>query len=461
MNWFEQAVSRAGLSPLAQDDAGRQLSYGDALAAAHHMRQRFGAEKRLAVVLAANTVPCLETYLGLLAAGHAVILLGADTGAAVVADILERYQPEVLIHGADGELSVTERSRPLGGLHPGLSVLLSTSGSTGSPKIARFTDGMMGANADSIAAYMALDAKECALAHLPLQYSFGMSVVHSHIAVGARLLLTRRSVMEPGFWAFAERATSIYGVPFHFEMMERLRFERRPLAMLKTLAQAGGRMPVERTKHLAALARDKGWRLVVMYGQTEAGPRIAYLPAEDALEHAGRIGRAVPGVSIEIVDEAGKPVAVGQEGELIVHSPSVMLGYAMTRADLGKPDEMGGRLATGDMGAVEPSGYIRISGRRMDFIKLHGNRVNMAEVERRLAGVGIEASCVGIDDQLWVVLEGTRTAAEIESVRAEAVRLFGFSPRAMAVVAVPAIPRSAAQKVLYKELLGMLSGTRD
>jgi acyl-CoA synthetase (AMP-forming)/AMP-acid ligase II len=200
----------------------------------------------------------------------------------------------------DGAAHVDTVGASRGDLNPELSVLLSTSGSTGSPKAVRFTNARLAANALSIAEYLGLDDSEIALAHLPLQYSFGMSVVNSHLAAGAQLLLTTRSMMEAQFWAMAERATSFSGVPFHYEMLERLRFERRQMPVLRTLTQAGGRMPPERVRRFAELAAKRGWRLFVMYGQTEAGPRIAYLPPEDAVEHAGVIGKAIPGMTIEL-----------------------------------------------------------------------------------------------------------------------------------------------------------------
>jgi long-chain acyl-CoA synthetase len=458
LNWFEQVLGRWGDLPLAEDDTGRTLTYASVLAAAAPWRTRLSPERRLAILLISNSAPGLEAYLSLAASGYAVFLLDLGANETVVRELIDRYDPDLVVRASETGIAIEERTSSGSVLHADLSVLLSTSGSTGSPKAVRFTDRMLAANAESIAEYLGLTSNERALAHLPLQYSFGLSVLHSHMAAGAKVLLTQRSFMQPEFWQRAEQATSLAGVPFHFEMLERLRFERRNLPNLRTLAQAGGRMPADRVKRLAELAAQKGWRLFVMYGQTEAGPRIAYLPPGDAIGHAGAIGKPIPGVTMELVEPDGTTItAADQEGELIVVSPSVMMGYASTRADLVNGDTMAGRLATGDLAVRAQDGYFRITGRKSDFVKLQGNRVSLADVERRLAALGIEASCVGVDDRLWIVIEGQPPEDRLQQVREASANAFGFPARSATVVGIDQIPRSPAMKVLYKELLAKVT----
>jgi len=332
-------------------------------------------------------------------------------------------------------------------------VLLSTSGSTGSPKLIRFTAAGLGANARAIADYLELDPVERPMCHLPFHYSYGLSIVHSHMAVGATLLLSDHSLMDKGFWTrMAEGATSVSGVPFHFQVLRQLRLERRAPESLRTLTQAGGKLPPDQVAHWAGVARDKGWRFFVMYGQTEAGPRISWLPPEKAEEKSGAIGIPIPGVRMDLVDEAGRIVETQEaEGELVVTSPSVMMGYAQDRADLARGDEMGGRLVTGDLARRDAEGYFHITGRKSRFIKLQGNRVGLEAVEHRLKAMGHEVACVGEDDRLFIVAEGVET--DTDALRRAAIEAFSFPAKSITVRAVESLPRTDAGKLRYKDLL--------
>lgn len=447
MSLYGAALARFGAAPLFSDDSGRTASYADAA----ELAGRFAAAERGLLLLdCANTVPSALALVAAVSAGHAVLLLDGALDPATRARLAAAYDPDGEIT-ADGALTWL-RTRPLGGLHPELALLLPTSGSTGSPKMARFSQAQLAANADAIASYLGLAADDCPIGHLPVHYSFGLSILNSHMRVGARLALTRHSLMTREFWdrVRAAGATSFSGVPFHYEMLRRLRLERMDLPTLRMLTQAGGRMEPARVGEFAALAAARGWKFTVMYGQTEAGPRITWLPFDQVAAHPDSIGQPIPGARVELLDEAGQP---GDAGELVCHSPSVMMGYAHGRADLALGDVMGGRLATGDLARRDAQGLLRITGRLSRFVKLQGVRVNLDEVEKRLHQLGHPVVCVGEDDLLWAVVA---SAEEAEAARARAVEIFGFSPRALRVVALADIPRSSAGKVRYGELLDRL-----
>lgn len=425
---------------LAQDDAGRVLRYGDLPVLTAQWQTNLPG-RRVVLLLCGNTVPHLAAYAGLHGAGHVLILLPAATADSTLADLYQRYQAEAIVRAdTSGEMQITQLRSAAGGLHPELSICLSTSGSTGSPKLVRFSQERLASNARAIRDYLAIGQGEVAMAHLPFEYSFGLSVLHSHVAAGARVLLSEHTIMQKPFWTRLSEATSLPGVPFHYEMLWRMRIDRMDLPRLRTLTQAGGHMPTELVAKVHALASQRGWQFHLMYGQTEAGPRIGWLSHAMVMQWPGCIGQAIPGVQLSL-----------QDGELVVHSPSVMLGYALNRADLALGDEMGGQLHTGDLAEELASGIYRITGRKSRFLKLQGNRVSLQAVEDRLQTVGHVVHALGQDNQLLLCT----TATDTDGVRRAAVDLFSFPTRSLQVHRVDEIPRTTNGKIDYPALARM------
>lgn len=425
--------SEAGESTvLAVDDTGNRLSYGDLESLREHWSLQVPG-RQLVALFCRNTLASLGAYIGLHAAGHVVILLSAKMAKSARDDLIARYQVSAVVEEDD----VTQLTPPAQELHPDLAICLSTSGSTGSPKLVRFSTAQLAANAHAIANYLNLGSDDQPLAHLPFEYSYGLSVLHSHMAVGATILLTEHSVMQKPFWAQLAQATSIAGVPFHFEMLLRMRLGRADLPNMRMLTQAGGRLGSKEATALYDIAQDKGWQFHIMYGQTEAGPRIAWLPFDKMEGHLDFIGQPIPGVTLDLAED----------GELIVHSPAVMMGYAEIPADLARGDDMQGVLHTGDL-AEDVHGLYRITGRKSRFIKLQGNRVGLADVEARMAQVGHVLCCVGRDDALTLFT----TNADTDAVRQSAVELFSFPARSMQVRHLAVFPRRSNDKIDYAAL---------
>ena len=459
MNFYSRALKAFEDHLLARDDAGTERRFGEVLEARSHWSKLFGGEKRLVFLLCRNTTVTLETYLALAALGHTVALIDAGISNTLLDGLIATYKPDFIVDCRECPPKIMDG--PLPGqvvLHENLSVLLPTSGSTGAPKFARFSAEQFEANALAISEYLQLSYEDRPLLHLPLHYSFGLSIVHSHLVVGGSLELTDQSLMSRDFWDRVRNSqvSSLSGVPFHFEILKRLRIERMDLPRLHTLAQAGGRLSPKVVRHFADLAASSGRRFYVMYGQTEAGPRITYVPPEDIRNKPASIGIAIPGVSVDLIDESGTPITeAGREGEIVCRSKSVMMGYALDASDLARGDEMHGRLATGDMAVRDDDGFLEITGRKSRFVKLQGNRVNLDQVESVLRSKGHEVVCVGEEDMLWAVMEGQGNA---KAARQEAIDTFGFPPRSFSVVSVAEIPRTPSGKVRFAALLEQLKG---
>jgi acyl-CoA synthetase (AMP-forming)/AMP-acid ligase II len=395
---------------------------GDRVAAA---AAELGGERRLVMLETHNDLPTLTHYLGALAGGHVVMPVAAGRGHSAV---VRAYDPDVLIDATDVK---SRRPGSAHRLHPDLALLLSTSGSTGSPKLVRLSRCNLLANAEAIAEYLNIGEIDRAPTTLPMSYCYGLSVVHSHLLRGAALILTEKSVTDDAFWSLfrRHRCTSLAGVPYTFEMLERIGFRDMDLPDLRYVTQAGGRLAPERVRAYAELGARRGWQLYVMYGATEATARMAFLPPELAATRPESIGRPVAGGSFSIESIDGHRDA--DVGELVYHGPNVMMGYAHSPADLamGKSVET---LRTGDLARRTPDGLYEVTGRSSRFVKVFGLRIDLQRVEAALSAQGVTTFCTDDDDRLVVAAAGhdtrmvQRVAASASGLPVAAVRVVGM-----------------------------------
>ena len=450
---FVAALATHGGRPAIVTDGGTTVSYADLALRVAEARDQLVGARRLVLVAGANQLDVLVWYLGALAGGHAVLLAPGDD-ERTRSGLVDTYAPDVEA-GASGLTWFRDDAGH--DLHPDLALLLTTSGSTGSRKLVRLSHANLQSNAEAIAEYLGLGAGDRAATSLPLHYCYGLSVVHSHLARGASLLLTRKSVVDQCFWeAFRDHeATSFSGVPHTFDLLDRVGFERLSLPSLRYVTQAGGRMAPDTVRRYAELGRRRGWQLFVMYGQTEATARMAYLPPALAVERAEAIGIPIPGGSITVEPLEGADAGIG---ELVYRGPNVMLGYAHGPADLAAGATVDA-LRTGDLGRQCADGLYEVVGRCSRFLKLFGLRVDLDEVERFLATAGLTAACTGDDRALVVAVEGSD--AERERAAAALRDRFGLPGAAVRVLAVAELPRLGAGKVDYAAVLGFAAGDVD
>jgi acyl-coenzyme A synthetase/AMP-(fatty) acid ligase/peptidoglycan/LPS O-acetylase OafA/YrhL len=423
--------------------ADEEISYADLAVRVMRVARTLGTTRRLVLVAGANTVDAVVGYLGALAAGHAVLLVPDDDAA--VESLTVAYDPDVVSRAADGVWQHAER-RPGSAheLHPDLALLLSTSGSTGSPKLVRLSYENLRANAESIATYLDIREGDRAATTLPMHYCYGLSVLHSHLLRGAGIILTGLSVADVCFWELFRRArgTSIAGVPYTFTLLDRVGFDSMELPHLRYLTQAGGPMPVDRVRHYAELGRRRGFDLFVMYGQTEATARMAYLPPDLAMSRPSAIGVPVPGGALRLAPVDA--MSLGDDsGELVYSGPNVMLGYAEQPADLALGRTVH-ELFTGDLARRTADGLFEIIGRRSRFAKVFGIRIDLQHVESGLEADGVRACCVPGNDELVVAIE---QAGRAEDVRRLVAAGCGLPARSVRVLVVPELPRLASGKV--------------
>lgn len=448
------------------DEYGTSLTYG-ALGREGNRVAEAAGRRCLAFILCRNEIGALVGCTGMLNAGIVPLLLNSHVDGEALEKLLEAYRPACLwtpedipfpgmreAYGAFGYRLLRTAYETEYPLHPDLALLLTTSGSTGSPKFVRQSYANIRANAASIAEYLKLDETERPITTLPLHYTYGLSIVNSHLLAGAALLVTDKSLTRREFWSFFKQAgaTSFGGVPYTYEMLDRMRFQRMDLPTLRTMTQAGGKLSPALHRKFAEEARAAGRRFVVMYGQCEATARMGWLPPEKAVEKCGSMGIAIPGGKFRLVDEEGGEItAPGVVGELVYEGANVTLGYAERGEDLRLGDEWKGVLRTGDMARFDEDGYYYITGRKKRFLKIYGNRVNLDEVDSLVKEKFpvLDCASAGADDRLWVFITDESRTEAVREFLAQKTRL---NPSAFRVAFLEEIPKSDSGKVLYRKL---------
>ena len=449
-------------------ESGQKITYKELDAHCQSLTDKIG-RRCLVFNLCRNETASLAGYTGFLNAKIVPLMLKADLDKDLLKSFIITYKPDYLHVPSDMAAAFTDSReiyKNLGysliktpynnefELHDELALLLTTSGSTGSPKLVRQSYKNIEANTKSIVKYLNIEETERAITTLPMNYTYGISIINTHLMTGACLILTEKGLMQKEFWQQLKenKATSFGGVPYTYEMLERLRFFRMDLPSLKYLTQAGGKLSPDLHEKFAKWAIENDKKFIVMYGQTEATARMAYLPCEKSLEKYGSMGIAIPGGKFSLIDENGEEITTPETvGELVYEGDNVTLGYAQCGEDLKKGDERGGRLVTGDMAKFDKDGFFYIAGRKKRFLKIYGNRVNLDETERLIKSnfKDIDCACTGIDDKMDIFITNPLyKEIVLKFISAKT----GINHNAFTVNIISEIPKNEAGKTLYKEL---------
>lgn len=422
--------------------------------------------------LCTNSIGSVVGYTGFIQNKTVPLLLSAHLDKKLLLSLADTYHPsyfwypdkvDILEAGITGKvvfekygyrLLKSDYSDKDQTLYPKLALLLTTSGSTGSPKLVRQSYDNIRTNTNQIVEYLKIDSLERPVTTLPMNYTYGLSIINSHLMAGASVCLTDSTIMQKEFWNFLKekKCTSFAGVPYTYEMLDKLRFYRMELPYLKTMTQAGGKLSTELHKKFAEYAFQSNKNFVVMYGQCEATARMGYLPPKYALQKQGSMGIAIPEGQFMLIDDAGNEILESNvSGELVYEGKNVTLGYAQKREDLANGDEFGGKLKTGDLAKRDADGFYYIVGRKKRFLKIYGNRVNLDEVEKLIKNSyhQLECACCGTDDHMNIFIT-EETAAD--TIKAFAAQKTGLNPAAFHVYVIENIPKNEAGKTLYGEL---------
>lgn len=447
-----------------KDSDNQQITYGEIVHFANLFWNKIG-ERSLLFVLNRNTVGAAAGYLGAMINRIVPLMLGASMDQELLEELIRIYHPQYLWKPVEmvteGEPRLLEQYGYVlveTGLTPfpmyeELSLLLTTSGSTGSPKLVRHSYTNLEAQARNISAFFELDAIERPMLDLPINYTMGLSVLNSHLYSEATVLLTDLNVLSPKYWEFFKReeATSYTNVPYGYEILKKLRFFRMDLPSLKLITQGGGKLNEELQREFAEYAEKTGRRFILTYGQTEGSARMAYLPAEYAKEKCGCIGKAIPNGLLYLIDEKGNEITEPDViGEMVYEGPNVTLGYAQSGEELLLGDERHGVLPTGDMAKKDTDGFFYIVGRKKRFLKLCGYRVGLDECENLIkAEFDTECACVGDDSCMRIYVT---TAQEHDKIKRYIAEKTNLNSGVFEICQIEKLPRNEAGKILYSRL---------
>lgn len=447
-----------------KDDSGYTLTYGDVCGIVDEFA-RLQLPRSVVFCFCECSAASLVGYLALEDNGLVPLLLSAHMDAGLAAELAERYMPSyywlpdektaetggVSVYSAYGYSLVSTGNEPYL-LNDKLSLLLTTSGSTGSPKLVRHKYGNLEANAENVAKVFSWSSDDVGACYLPMNYTMGLNVINSHLSVGAAVLMIKANLMDQDFWTFIRdnKGTDFCGVPFSYEIMRRIGFDRMDLPYLRTLAEGGGKMTDKMFKWIAEYCKNSNKRFCATFGTTETSARMAFLDPELATTKIGSIGRAIPNGELFLADEV-----YGEDGsatgELCYRGPNVTMGYALCSEDLLKGDEFCGEYHTGDIARRDSDGCYYIIGRKGRFLKLFGMRVSLDESERILKSQypNTDFVCLGNDTRMSIFTTD-------ESLRDKIVPFISGKTNihnsAFRVVIVDSIPRNEYGKVKYSEL---------
>lgn len=474
-------------------------------------------ERNLYLLAADDSPISVELYADQMKKGNPVILLNSRNSLAHLEQCMQKYQPMYVCVTAEqraekrlaaggyrmesehAQYQIWRRaSEPAwsGKLHPGLAVLLSTSGSTGSSKMVMLSYENLRANAEAIIRSLQIRKGDRAAVMLPISYSYGLSVVNSYLLSGGELLFPKGNIVQTEYWDSLEQmgVQAICGVPYTYRILQRLKIMQRPLQKLKLMTQAGGGLSLSLQQYFLREAQRRQIHFAVMYGQTEATARMSCFFLDEHTDKLGSVGQVIPGGAFRIEMEGDRSVAdsrrrqenllCGKEyaGEILYQGRNISMGYACSWKDLLVSEcvhpeyvDHSGWLHTGDLGWLDADGYLYLTGRKKRILKLRGYRVNLDELQEKISEcLRRDTVCIAVlkrdssrsfdataeqqkqstSEELCVVLEqseadvSAETREEMERVLAE----FCVSRNEYKICITDRIPRGGNGKVQYEKL---------
>lgn len=450
------------------DNEGNSVKYGEIPELMKNVGENV-VSRSIIFNLCKNTAGSVIGYLGFVEKKAVPVMLNSKIDKELLDNLLETYKPAYLWIPKENtenypyekvyelfDYVLLKTDNEIYPINDKLQLLMTTSGSTGSPKLVRYKKGNLEANAKNVALAFGWTSEERPVCDLGMQYTMGLNVINTHLYVGATLLLTTYNLFSGEFWDYirAEKATNFTGVPFSYDIFYRLHFERMDLPYLTTLSQGGGKLTDARFKQLADYAERTGKRFIASFGTTETSARMACLPADLAASKIGSIGRAIPEGELFLVDTEGNLIEdVVAEGEMCYKGPNVTMGYAVCKEDLEKDDEFNGVYHTGDLAKRDEDGCYYVTGRLSRFLKLLSYRVSLDQTERMIQQeFGIECACAGTDQRMNIYVTDESKSKEIVDFLCDKLGMFKTLFR---VFVIDEILRNDSGKIQYKKLDAM------
>jgi long-chain acyl-CoA synthetase len=415
MTLFEQALLNSNLL-FIDDQSGKSYSLKE-IATLNFSENN---KKELVFAYIDNSIESISVFWSFMKGNYCIALLSPSLKAHFKNELELLYKPSIIYDKTRNDIMDYEIKSSKSviyfksiqdfeiTIYPEIKLLISTSGTTGSPKFVKLSEENILSNANSICEYLPINANDVTPLNLPIFYSYGLSVLTSNSLKGGKIICTNDDVLKKDFWTSFQKYgyTSFAGVPFVYEMLDRIGFTKKNYPSLKYFTQAGGKLQDPLVKKYGEYATQHQLKFYVMYGQTEATARMSYLSPSDTLNKIGSIGKPIPNGSFFIDEETD---------ELCFKGANIFGGYVQNSNDLisYNQEEI---LRTGDLAKVDEDGFYFITGRLKRFTKLFGNRINLDEVESLVAKqFNVHVKCVGLNDT-QIILFTNEKELELDTI---------------------------------------------
>ena len=416
-------------------------------------------------LICGNNLESIVIYIALTSSNSPTLLIDEKTNYDHLKDLIKKYKPnKIFINKSIKSIKdyreifnfknflVFERKIKINlKINKKLLLLVPTSGSTGSAKYVRLSKENLINNTKSIIKYLKLNKNDTCITTLPMNYVYGLSVLNTHLYIGAKIILNRSSVIEKNFWdlIIKHKVTNFAGVPYTYEILNKINFYNKNLKYIKFITQAGGTLNDEVKKNIIEKFISKSKKFYVMYGAAEATARMSYLPTQKLKNKIGSIGVPIPGGKFWLINHKGERLTkINDNGELMYSGKNVALGYAKNFKDLSKGDENKGILKTGDIAFRDKDNFYYITGRKDRYVKIFGNRVNLAELEKNISKLGVVSICKFINGFIKIFI---KSAKEEEILKANIKNISNLHLSIFKIKLVNELPLNKNYKLSYND----------
>jgi len=298
-------------------------------------------------------------------------------------------------------------------------LLISTSGTTGSVKFVRLSRKNIIENSKSIIKNLKIKKSHTTITTMPMGYSYGLSILNTHLLSGAKIIVNKRNIFNKNFWQIINnfKVSSFGGVPLFFEYLKKLKFENFNLKNIIYITQAGGKLEDNVASYFINICKEKKYKFFCMYGQAEASPRISSIEISKYPKKINSIGKSLDGIIMKLLDKKKNFIKKSYKiGEIIIKGPNVSLGYAKTFKDLFYGNINKGQIRTGDLGYFDNQGFFYLTGRIKRISKIFGFRVNLDEIEAFLKKNNIITKCIPNNKKLKITIIKNYDQSKIQNM---------------------------------------------
>lgn len=465
MDTFLKKINRFKKKIAFYDDS-KIYTYNDLISKLDLFEKIIG-ERKLVLLFCENKYEIVFSYINLILTNSVIILADKNLSSKNIYNIVDTYKPDFIFNlkkkikfsttyeifrFIENQIILKKKTKHNFKIYKNLSLLLPTSGSTGSPKYVRISNLNLIENTSQIIDSLQLNENHITITTMPFNYTYGMSIINTHLACGASIVLNNYSFLEKKFWELLKirKVTNFGGVPFMYEMLSRVGFNRVLPKTILHLTQAGGKITEKLFQEIVEISKKKGFKFYSMYGQTETTSRMSVLNYRYADYKISSIGKPLKRGKFELIDDKNKIIKSSNvNGQLIYYGKNVSLGYSENIKDLSKGDKNKNKINTGDIAFRDSEGFFFISGRKKRFCKLFGVRISLDEVEYILNQLNLNSAAISDDKILYLFFEKNIDKSFVINKIVESVGLNKFYVK---TIFPHKLPRKSSGKISYNEL---------